>query len=267
MASVLITGCGAESMINTLASQLSMGMKANQTISSDSKWINSSIDGAIDETLQISEKDDFYTAVNRDWILNARVDEDTADVGALQDNIDVVKAQTDEIIKESMTAEHLSGENSIGMPQEQYQHTEELLGMFASQIADVDGRDTQGVEPARAYVEAVENIESLDEMTEYIENKDGRNFAALSLIPVSMEIPRSVHDSYTVYLGQSPAYNFKKPDSYFNIEVADTVIKEQLVDKIGSMLVQLGYSEKKAEKMVRSCLQFEGRLAEAMDKE
>lgn len=267
MAAVLLTGCGAESVMNTVASQLSKTMSVNRTISSDSKWINSSIDGAIDETLQVSEKDDFYTAVNKDWILNAKVDKDTASVGALQDNGDVVKAQTNQILEESMTAEHLSGENNIGMPEEQYQHTEELLGKFANQIADADGRDAQGVEPARAYVEAVENIENLDEMTAYIENKDGRNFSTLSLIPVSMEIPRSEHDSYTVYLGQYPALNFAAPDSYTNVLSQDVLIKELLVENVGSMLVQLGYSEKEAKKMVRNSLQFEGRLAEAMDKQ
>ena len=44
--------------------------KAGQTISSDSKWINSDIIGAVDENTQVSLKDDFHTAVNLEWFLN-----------------------------------------------------------------------------------------------------------------------------------------------------------------------------------------------------
>ena len=41
----------------------------NETISSDSKWINSTIDGSIDENTPVNLKDDFYTVINKDWLL------------------------------------------------------------------------------------------------------------------------------------------------------------------------------------------------------
>lgn len=268
MTIVLLTGCGGgvQSVVNMVASQMGGFQKVNQTISDESKWVNSSIDGSIDATLQIAEKDDFYTAVNKDWILTAEVNEDTPNVGALIDNADVVEERIDEIIQNCMTSEQMSGENGVGMPEKQYQHTQELVSQFARLLADVDGRDAQGIEPARAYIESIENIQTLSQMTEYMENKDGTNFAMLNLIPVSMEIPRSTRDGYAVYVGQTPSFLLMKAESYSAIDTKNTLLKEVIVDSVEPMLVQLGYTQQESAKMVRNCFNIEGMLAENMSK-
>lgn len=268
MTIVLLTGCGegVQSVVNMVASQMGGFQKVNQTISDESKWVNSSIDGSIDATLQIAEKDDFYTAVNKDWILTAEVNEDTPNVGALIDNADVVEERIDEIIQNCMTSEQMSGENGVGMPEKQYQHTQELVSQFARLLADVDGRDAQGIEPARAYIESIENIQTLSQMTEYMENKDGTNFAMLNLIPVSMEIPRSTRDGYAVYVGQTPSFLLMKAESYSAIDTKNTLLKEVIVDSVEPMLVQLGYTQQESAKMVRNCFNIEGMLAENMSK-
>ena len=269
MTIALLTGCGegVQSVTNMVASKMSEFQKVNQTISDESKWINASIDGSIDETLQISEKDDFYTAVNKEWILKAEVNEDTPSVGALMDNADVVEERIDKIIQNCMTSEQISGKNGVGMPEKQYQHTQELVSQFARLLADVDGRDAQGIEPARAYIESIENIQTLSQMTEYMENKDGTNFAMLNLIPVSMEIPRSTRDGYVVYIGQNPSYLLTKAESYSAIDTKDTLLKEVIVESVEPMLVQLGYTEQESAKMIRNCFDIEGLLAEKMTKD
>ena len=68
---ICMSGCGQAEQGET-----GQPVTAGQTISSDSKWINSDIDGAIDEDTQTDIKDDFYTAVNRDWILKTKLGTD-----------------------------------------------------------------------------------------------------------------------------------------------------------------------------------------------
>ena len=72
----------------------------NRTITTDSKWYNPSIDGAIDGTLEVSEKDDFYTAVNREWMLSTSVTKDNpyGSVSAFTDCMDLIKEQKLDIL-------------------------------------------------------------------------------------------------------------------------------------------------------------------------
>lgn len=266
LTTALVSGCsnGTEAVMNMLGSQLNSALKVNQTISNNSKWYNSSIDGAIDETLQVSEKDDFYTAINKDWILSEEVNDDQQNVGNLESNADDVEERIAGLIEECASGDELSGSNGVGMPEEQYLHTQKLLGQFVSLLEDRDGRDAQGVEPARVYIEAIENIQSLDQMTEYIENKDGTNYGMTGLVPVSMEIPRSIHESYTVYLGQTPQFVFSDAESYSSISTNDTLIKEIVVDYVKPILIQLGYTSKEAGQMIRNCFKMEDQLVEGI---
>lgn len=268
LAASLLAGCSgdSQSFIDAMAeAALGDSIKANQTISDDSRWINSSIDGAIDDTLEISEKDDFYTAVNKDWILETEVDKENASVSTFAANQDVISEQLDEMLEQCMQTDQLSGENEIDMPQEQYRHTQELVGSFAALLSDREGRDKQGVEPAKAYIEAIANIETLDQMTDYIKNTDGMNYAGLSLVPISMEIPVTVHDRYMVTLDQTPSLSLSSASSYSEIGISDTQLKEELNKDIKAMLVELGYTQKEAARIVRNALLFEAKLAEGYD--
>ncbi len=58
------TGCSSAETVSKLRDVQKNMIGVNSPISDDSKWINSNIAGAIDSTLDISYRDDFYTAVN-----------------------------------------------------------------------------------------------------------------------------------------------------------------------------------------------------------
>ena len=45
-------------------------MEINQTISKDSKWLNSDLAGVVTADTSVSEKDYFSAAANKDWILS-----------------------------------------------------------------------------------------------------------------------------------------------------------------------------------------------------
>ena len=55
-------------LLMTCASASATTVKAGETISSSSRWINSDIEGAVDENTSVSIKDDFHTAANLEWL-------------------------------------------------------------------------------------------------------------------------------------------------------------------------------------------------------
>ena len=74
---VSLAGCSKEEMMGSLAGLME---KATGPIQPDktldgSAWRNSDIIGAVTETTQVSLKDDFHTAVNRDWPLRQLLEE------------------------------------------------------------------------------------------------------------------------------------------------------------------------------------------------
>ena len=89
--SLVMTGCG--SMDSVLDS-----VKPGETISSDSKWINSDIENSIDETTVLSEKDDFHAAVNRDWFLETEVTEDEPEISIFTTGDDILYERMESIL-------------------------------------------------------------------------------------------------------------------------------------------------------------------------
>ena len=171
-ASCLLAGCGAsEETVSRVV--------AGETISADSKWINSDIDGAIDENTQVSLKDDFYTAVNRDWLLETELTEEKPQASWLSDADDLVRERKLSIIQSSGET---PTENSVGLDGELLAHDVALVKRFAELAGVWDTRNELGVEPIRPYVEAIENIRSLEDMTAYLLNKGGKNFTQISLV-------------------------------------------------------------------------------------
>lgn len=67
-----VTGCGDRDDDKEEEKEkiLTYNGAVNTTIDPQSKWYNSSIYGAIDASLDVDIKDDFYTAVNKEWIVN-----------------------------------------------------------------------------------------------------------------------------------------------------------------------------------------------------
>jgi hypothetical protein len=73
---------------------------AGETISGDSKWINSDIDGAIEEDTPVNPKDDFYTAVNRDWLLKTKLSDEVQDISMFTENEKVLRDRKMDIVRD-----------------------------------------------------------------------------------------------------------------------------------------------------------------------
>lgn len=255
MAVLLLAGCSADSLIDKYMSPV----VKNETISSDSKWINSTIDGAIDENTPVNLKDDFYTAVNRDWLLEPlpKGEEDTSRFTDAQE-------QFVENLYEIMTADpaDTSGLDTNIMSEETLRHIQELVHTMVGYGQDAATRNAQGAEPLRPYIEKIAGITTLDELTDYLCNTDGSNLFSLQLAPfqVDMPIDPEPQNIYTVVIRPETELSLREKGEYTALGNDGMYYYGCNRDMMQYVLGQLGYSEKEIDALLRACYRFETKL-------
>ena len=165
MLTTLLAGC---SQVGDVIEKTASYMGTDQTITEDSKWVNSDLVGVVTEHTSVSEKDDFATAVNKDWILSVADEvEKKGSVSVLEENYDVVLQQQQALLHAAMDGTGFA-ENKVGMDQADYDHMSEEFTKIISTVADWDARNAAGVKPLEAYISAIAQINSLDQMSEYL---------------------------------------------------------------------------------------------------
>ena len=114
-------------------------------------------------------KDDFYAAVNKEWLETAQFVPGYPYSGTLFELNDQVSRQVSGLIREIT-----SQTPQPGTPQEKIKNLYE-------NILDWDARNAAGVEPLRPYLEGIDAISSMEELVEF-HNRSSRELAASLLV-------------------------------------------------------------------------------------
>ena len=236
-------------------------VKTGETISPASKWINSTIDGAIDAGTPVKLKDDFYTAVNRDWLLSQTEFDEEKGTNAFTSADKVLRARKLAIVRGGNDSE--AGENPADIPEAQLKHNEELLVKFGALASDWEGRNRSGVEPIRPYIEAIDGLSSMADMTDYLLNKDGTNLSFLFPVKITVGTTFTNHDVNTVIIDVADQYTLDSADSYTEISDVGKLKMQVSNASVRLLLTRLGYSDARIEGIIRDCYRFEMRLAKA----
>ena len=139
-------------------------VQAGQTVSKDSKWINSDIIGAVDETTTVSLKDDFHTAVNLDWLLTT----EDGDGLFYQSQYLLYDRKLSIVLGEAEVDP--ANADAIGLSSEWLEHDLKLVQTFSSLAGEWEYRNAYGIEPARPYLEAIASIQTMDELSAFMFN-------------------------------------------------------------------------------------------------
>lgn len=250
----LLTGC---SMTDKLMSMVEDNVDITATISKNSKWLNSDILGAVTEDTQVSEKDDFSTAVNKDWILSMQDKVQKQDnVSRLDNNNEVITEQKQKLLKTAAAGEDF-GENQIGMDEKDYKHISEIFTRFTEMASDWEERNQEGAKPLEKYIKEISEIDSLEKMSSYLCNEDGSFFSQSYLIPFGVTAPLDDSGKYTVAITSSFDTSLQA-NSDVNTSLQEVYIMEMVTD----VLKELGYSAGDAKKIVKRCWQLETALSE-----
>ena len=256
VACMTLSGCSTNDIY-----EIGNDVKPGKTISDHSKWIDSDIEGAVDKSVKVSEKDDFHTAINKKWILNAKIpnvksDDDAKSASTFDDAENNVSERTKTLI----TTDDTQVDTSI-MSQNTYDHLQGLTSGLASLWSDWDSRNALGAEPIRPYVENIENINSLDEMSAYLSDAEGSNWALTDLFSIDVTTPHSSRKQYSVLIAPTASWLMGSQDSYLQTTTTTYANQEANQKAMNCVLGKLGYSQSQIDTILSQAYQFESKLA------
>lgn len=257
---VMLGGCTAADKIYGQLAALLPEVKPGETISSDSKWINSDIDGAVDETVSVREQDDFHTAVNREWLLETKLSgEDFDSAGTFITATEVLTEQNESLLQPSNTAV-----DPELMSQEEYDHLESLSCGLAQLAGDWETRNERGAEPVRQYIESIRNVSSLDELTAYLLDPEGWTESSQALAVFATDTNTENRDQYSVLIAPCTSWSLSSQDSYLSLTGDDLRLKAYNEQAAGYVLGSLGFSAPEIRSILRDCYRLEGKIAVSM---
>lgn len=261
---IMLTACGNTGAKNTETPKRQIEVKQDQTVSFDSKWVNSSIEGALGADSPTNLKDDFYSAVNKDWIVQQTLgdDEDSSDFATAADA--VVKERKIAIISDSTTGDEIYSD--IGIDAAELAHDEELVADYAQKIVDWDQRNALGAEPLIKYLKAIESIDTLEGLTDYFLDFGGMNLWGYSL--EGIDVTYTVFDTVNNYVILNPCekLSLTNQDYYQKPGLMLILKRDNNRELFESVMGKLGYDDVGIRKIMRLGLRFEGRLSDHMEK-
>ncbi len=260
-----LTGCTQSAVEDALKKfeQYMPEQEVNQTISENSKWINSTIDGTINADTPTSVKDDFYTAVNKDWLLQPLPD-GVEDESVFNDIGEQYSEKVEALM--AMATDDTTGLDPEVMSASSLIHIQSLVHQLAEAAADTTARDAMGAEPLRPYIETISSIDSMEAMTAYLGSTDGRNPFGLELSDYSLEAPfgQDAVNDYTVLISPTATLALQYKLSYVDIGHGGFGAYKYNQTLLSYVLQKLGYSEAEVRQLLTACYRFERKLARCL---
>mgnify|MGYP002671925998 FL=1 len=208
------------------------------------KWINSDILGVVTESTEVSEKDDFASAVNKEWLAQARIPDGYSAYGAFAECEDLLMERKMDLI----------GNSSI------QSHNEELVTRFYQLATDWEGRNNTGVEAAKPYIDAIQKIQTMEELTEYLCDTDNNLqqdiFGSIYMGTLSQD-----SSQYVVGIDEM-TYLYPYPEDYQELSAYGAMLDTSNRAIAVYVLGKFGWTEEEAEAAYESCIDFEGAVTQ-----
>ena len=218
----------------------------------NSAWINSDLEGAIDENTELNLKDDFHTTVNRDWLL-----ETTSEGDETLSTWDIIISTMAENQYSLLYRDKELNPDPNVMSKETLTHVQELLWDMADLASDQEKRNELGLSPLIPYLEAIDSIDSMEEMTQYLINADKRNFTCEDLVNVFVNVPVKDRDTYTVYITFTNHMMLIAPEAYTTIGLDSYNLYNVQKASLEYILGEFGYTPREIRKILYNCYTFE----------
>ena len=219
------------------------GAQADHEMQEPAGWFVSDLMGNVTADTQVQAEDDFHAAVNKDWLATAEIPQGYTNANPFVDRESEVKEQ----ILALMTDDT------------QTSHEAELVRTLYSQYTDMDKRNGLGVEPLLPYIDAIMELETIEDVREYV--IDYENNLSAMFTSVSVTAARKDSRVNKVYLG-APGFSLGDADEYRSMTAVGERQKNADETAIVSLLVHAGLPETEAQGIYEDFFALESRIAQ-----
>ena len=207
------------------------------------RWPDASLIGVAELLGDPGVRTDYYLSANYDWLSGQHVHEQ----GEIAD--DAAGRQEIEDRKQEMF-----------LNRERYQGDDiQILRDYYDAAADWEKRDREGIGPVRKYFDAIGNVGSLPELTEYLTDPEADPFCILITLNISLDLEDT--SSWILELGEDRFSVL--PRIFHNSDPADVEAARQDFEiPVRHLLSKAGYPEEEIDRMVKETYALEDRLLE-----
>lgn len=208
-------------------------------------WLNTDVDGAVTEETSAEPADHFALAKNKDELLATKIPEGRTNAGGFYD----IMPRNDELKLKLITDKSMED------------HDASLVRKYYSMLMDWDKRNEQGVAPLKKYVDDIQSISTLDEMTAFMKELDRSAISGL-LFVYDIWPDRDDPSIYTVEI-DPPKLTLEDSTEYGDGQTeAGRLLRENAEKSWPVTLAKLGYSDDETEKLIKDSFELESILAE-----
>jgi len=246
LALLLLAGC-AQPPQETEPAEASASASAQPTSGAQetapgAAWVNSDVSGNVTAETQADPKNDFNTAVNREWMAGT-------ELGA-QAQASTFTERSNEVMAQIM---------ALITDESQTSHEAELVREFYNDFIDMDSRNALGMEPVLPLLEEIRAIEDMEGLTAYI--ADWGNLAGA---PMTVEIAPDWKDStHNALFLSSPTFSLSDADEYKSMTDVGRRTKDATQTMFQKLLARAGYTEEDAAALWEVFFALETEMASA----
>lgn len=192
-------------------------------------------------------QDDFYDAVNSDWLNTAKIEQGKSTASTFEDVNDKVESQIKDIINSLTANENKYNENS---------DEKKIINLY-NNILNVKERDEEGIKPVKDILDEIKSAQTIDDITKLWSNKRIINPT------IQFSVERDIKDvSTNILYINSTGLSLGDSDEYTNPTESTAKNKKLIEAYYTKLLVLSGYSQEEAKTKVDNMFKFEGMIAQ-----
>lgn len=203
-----------------------------------------------DKTYSISkdtrQQDDFFNAVNREWVNNAVIDEGQTSNSEFYEVAKTVAYQNLNILLELLRNQNKYPKNS---------DEKNIINLYYN-ISNKKERNKQGIEPIKNMLNKIKNAKTLDDITKF----GSDNEVIDPLIQLSCDIDHKQSDRYALYISPT-SLSLGNSDEYLNPTEDTKRLKKALTNYYTKILMLTGYTKEEAKVKIENRFKFEQMIA------
>ena len=229
-----------------MAAAMLAGTAGAQEASEETPWKNTNVAGAVTEEDEFEIQDDFYGTINRDWLLETKMQPSHPQENGFVELQEEVDEQLMELL-EDRTLES---------------HDAKLLQGLYDLFLDWDTRNAVGMSQVLPHLEQIREIGTLEDLTEYLLSEEALFFAD-ALLPFSIGTQADDPTWYELQI-TTPGLSLGDAAEYEQMTFVGMMYKNAL-DQINQYLLQkAGYTEEEAKEVINQAFEFEKDIAQGM---